>query len=343
MPSVNVNYNTSGIVCFMNINGGNADENNYLLDSDIYGGYAITDNNYDESVDGGIADSQYYQYDCNSSISEISDFVDFDKISPAEFAIDLTFTDGIVTLENLSVGAEKFTWLVTSPTLTEVYIKGTQGTIVPIGSKIKSASDATSHKFMEAITISKLNIDKCAIALDLVNVSDNTTYTIIISDANNENAIEYDYISGTDATLEEIMAGLSTAITWPDMDKFITPENYLVLTNNNQNFSITTGIIPFNIYNIATIRAVIEGESTVEIGDLTIIEDEISGFQSVFNATPGVTGHTFTENKTDLSNFVFDLVYSGYYTVQLTGYTALDILVGTEKRIDYLTAYYALM
>ena len=342
MTIVNVNYNESGIVCFMNINGGNADDNNYSVDDNIFGGTAVNiESEYNEILDGGKGDSQYYNYDCMVT-APVS--VNFDKVSPEEFVIDLTYTDGIVTLENLSIDVEKFKWLVSSPTLTEVYLGGIADTVIPVGSKIKSNVDATSHIFMESITLDNINISTCAITLNEIGVENEHLYQLTISDENNENPITYGYTSSASATLEEIIEGLSIAITWVAMDKYTTPENYLVLTCTNANFSIDySDSIYFEFYNIANVRAVIEGESTVEAGDLSIIEDVISGFNTVFNLLPGVTGHTFTEDKTDLTNFIFDLDFSGYYTVELTGYNALDEIVDIEKKVDYITGCYSLV
>lgn len=262
--------------------------------------------------------------------------IDFDKVFPEEFEIDLTWGDGIITLENVSDIVPKYVWLVTSPTITEVCINGLQNTIIPKGSKIKSSTDDTLHSFMDEIIISQIDINKCFLQISQVYAE--TDYIVTISDNNNENPIEYKYTSGIDATIDEIVQGLFAIITYPDMDVYITPENYIKLTNNNQNFSIVVSN-EISFYNIGIVRAVIEGESSINPYDLTIIEDVIEGFYTVFNFAVGLSGHLITEDKTDLSNFIFTLEYIGYYTVKLTGYDELDEIVGIEEKLDYLIAY----
>jgi hypothetical protein len=283
----------------------------------------------------------YYNYiviklDIAEPAKPVDIIIDFDKKSPEEFAIDLTFTDGIVTLSNLSDIITKYTWLVTSPTVTQVYLSGAKNTVVPKGSKIKSDGDDTLHAFMEDVIISPIDINTCLLVISLVE--DETEYSITISDSDNLNPTTYAYTTGIDATVDEIVHGLLNVIGDSDFSIVVTPENYILFTNYNANFSMDVSY-QISFYNVGNVRALIEGESVVNPYDLIIIEDVIEGFNAVFNFDAGVSGNIITEDKADLTDFIFTLVSVGYYTIELTGYNESDEIIGTEKKVDYLTAY----
>jgi hypothetical protein len=283
----------------------------------------------------------YYNYiviklDIAEPAEPVDIIIDFDKKSPEEFAIDLTFTDGIVTLSNLSDIITKYTWLVTSPTVTQVYLSGAKNTVVPKGSKIKSDGDDTLHAFMEDVIISPIDINTCLLVISLVE--DETEYSITISDSDNLNPITYAYTTGIDTTVDEIVHGLLNVIGDSDFSIVVTPENYILFTNYNANFSMDVSY-QISFYNVGNVRALIEGESVVNPYDLIIIEDVIEGFNAVFNFDAGVSGNIITEDKADLTDFIFTLISVGYYTIELTGYNESDEIIGTEKKVDYLTAY----
>jgi hypothetical protein len=70
MDTVNVNYNESGIVCFMNKSGGKSTEDNFT--TEINGGLSGTpESHYIDELNGGESDSQYFPYDCESAPVEV--------------------------------------------------------------------------------------------------------------------------------------------------------------------------------------------------------------------------------------------------------------------------------
>ena len=203
-------------------------------------------------------------------------------------------------MDNLNIDQAEGVWLdklaaekglqrqaASKSTSTLQHLIGTDGTIVPADTILKSVISDDEYIVTEATTISLL---ACQASDFTVNtVLDTTSYTVTV------NSVLYDYTSDGTATAQEIVDGLKALI---DVDGTATWSATVVGTTltittddiNNLAIATTTYLSSSNVTVFTTIEAVESGEKVDPAGTITIIVSTVPGFAATTNTQDVVSG-----------------------------------------------------
>lgn len=192
-----------------------------------------------------------------------------------------------ISLDGVSALTGTIRLAATSSTST-VALYGTIGTVIPQGQLIRQQETNEEFELDAQVTIELSNIIDMTFSVAIV--LNNTTYTITI------NGNVYSYTSDSDATEEEIVAGLIADID-SGSDPVLTTDN---LDGTGRIYS-DDGIVSFVISVDANLQrdsqgspgnysSVNKGSISVPANTLNIIVNPISGLDSVNNIVAGSTG-----------------------------------------------------
>jgi len=179
------------------------------------------------------------------------------------------------------------------PTVTEIILTGSSGTVVPAETTLfKSTVNNSIHKLAEQIELSNTNLKECIITI--VEVIADEDYTITVDEH------EYIYTAQQGDSIEDVIAGLIKEIT-DFQESTISAEEYGIgcrLTAKLDGFTIgvTENII---FWNIGIAHSVVLDSIAVTESDITEVETLISGLDSVDNLLPGIPGRK-VETDTEL-------------------------------------------
>lgn len=171
------------------------------------------------------------------------------------------------------------------PTLVEVGLHGTNGTIVTAGTQISSTVDGEVYQLRGDTTITLTSQSKVFVKVD--TVVDSTVYTITINGTD-----VYQYTSSSSATADEIAQGLRDDIAG-DSGAVVTATKYI-----NGVIEIVGNSAPFDIaydsnlihYSIGEFESVNNGEILAIANTLTVIETPLTGLDDVNNFDDGTKG-----------------------------------------------------
>lgn len=174
-------------------------------------------------------------------------------------------------------------------TKTEVFatLKGENGTTIPTDHTVAKQASLEEFKLYESVTLdTDYNIEA---TFSITTVSDSTDYTLTINYSN------YTYTSGTDATKQSIIDGLKSIVDSSDEPvNFIdNGETGTLITSDYEtefSLSLSSNMQFEEIGRNGRYLAVNPGSIQVLAGELTEIIDAVSGLDSVYNYTAGLTG-----------------------------------------------------
>lgn len=198
-----------------------------------------------------------------------------------------------ITLDRIAA-LNYITRLSASKTVVNAALYGTQGTIITTGSKANLNETAEEFEITADTTITKAAA--VSIIFSVTTVFNGYTYQITI------NSTVFQFISDSDATAEEIIAGLKTQVDAGSEPVTFTDNldgSALILADDGiTSFSFVEGtnLQIDEIGSNGEFQALVAGSISAPANTLQNIVTPIAGWDSINNIVPGTTG---SEEETD--------------------------------------------
>lgn len=191
-----------------------------------------------------------------------------------------------ISLDN-AVAYNAITRLEATRSLVDVVLFGTQGTLVETGTRVSTAETNNVFFTTSDVTIDAAFVVESEVTVD--TVANTFSYTVTI------NGTPYTYISDSDATEDEITAGLESAIN--ASSDVVATDNQdgtvkVVSVDSKTTFSIVAGA-NLSLSRIGTpseSQSFEKGEISAPAGTITIIDTPVSGLDEVNNLLDATIG-----------------------------------------------------
>ena len=186
-----------------------------------------------------------------------------------------------------------------SPSTANVSFRGTNSTIVPLGTQVKQQN---TNLVFETILESKIISNSCNwIQIQINSVANSTAYRLYID------GDVYSYTSDSSATNAEIIAGLKSAVETASLGLSVVDEGSGLMTISANDLDDSYDIAASSLLTISKVQSIFEvecsetGANEVPANTLNQIVQSLAGVDSVNNFTIGQAGRNIeTDQETRL-------------------------------------------
>lgn len=209
-----------------------------------------------------------------------------------------------------------------------IIAKGTNGVTIPANSQI--VSSVTNAEFLTRANIVLVPISAVGVDIEVLTVQDETTYTLSYSISTTATATA-SYTSGTDATANEVITGLSNVITSSHPQLLVQGigENSLTIRKsdiyNASDFAVSSNLKISKVSKSGNVASKDFGAIPAEANTLTGISTPVTGWDSVYNPSRVAEGSLretdadyrfrLSETKSIDSANLIDSLYSNLITL----------------------------
>jgi len=179
------------------------------------------------------------------------------------------------------------------PTTVPVILYGTVGTVILAGHLVSQSQTQKQFVITESVTIDGSNVGDAQVSVEAHNA---TTYTITV------NGVDYTYLSDGTATVNEIVAGLLSALS--TATEVATTNNgdgtFRIYASDGTTFftlAVGTYLTISSQGAIGDYEAVIAEALSVPSATIVTIVTPISGLSSISNITTGTVGRTLETDE----------------------------------------------
>ena len=177
------------------------------------------------------------------------------------------------------------TRLGSAPTFARATVTGAEGTVLPTGRRVSSATGAGTYVLTDTVTITAG--DSCGATVEVANVVSGINYTLTLG------GVAYTYNSGADPTEASILVNIGALLpTWVT-HTVVSGAEGAVLTleyGTPQLIEVDSKMTLTSISVYADFENEVPGRNALPVGTLTQITTPVSGWTGITNREEGTIG-----------------------------------------------------